>query len=53
LIIGQRLVRKLHPCYSLRDASYTENQEIKDFIKNYNQLHSKKLQFDGKLPVPV
>ena len=53
LIIWQRLVRKLHSCYSLKEANYSEKQEIEDFIKKYNDTHSKKLNFDWKIPIPT
>jgi len=53
LIIWQRLVRRLHSCYTYKDANMAEKAEIEEFIKKYNEIKSKKLIFDWKLPQAV
>ncbi len=54
LIIGQRLVRRLHTCKNRRPANMAESQEVKEVLK---RLHDIKryldINFDGKLPQAV
>lgn len=50
LIIGQRLVRKLHTCATKREATLPEQQEIKEAVKSINEIDpTRKAAFDGNV----
>jgi type IV pilus assembly protein PilB len=53
LVIWQRLVRKLHSCFTRRDANMAEEMEIKDFIKRYKDVKQKTIKFNWKVPEPT
>lgn len=48
LVVGQRLVRKLHTCATKREATLPEQQEIKEAIRSIKQVDpTRKVDFDG------
>lgn len=50
LVIGQRLVRKLHTCATKREATLPEQQELKDVVRTINSIDPRrKVEFDGNL----
>ncbi len=50
LVIGQRLVRKLHTCATKREATLPEQQEMKDVVQTINQIDpTRKVSFDGNV----
>ncbi len=54
LIVGQRLVRKLHSCATKREATLPEQQEIKEAIKSIGEIDpTHKLSFDGNIRTAV
>lgn len=54
LIIGQRLVRKLHTCATKREATLPEAQEIKEAIRAINEVApTQKASFDGNVRTAV
>ncbi|MCR5412326.1 MAG: hypothetical protein K6E76_05085 [Patescibacteria group bacterium] len=53
MILGQRLVRKLCPqCRTKRKASYAEDQQIKEVIKNLTNLGVKVPEYTGEIFEP-
>ena len=53
MILGQRLVRKLCPqCRGKRKASYAEDQQIKEVIKNLTNLGVKVPEYTGEIFEP-
>ena len=54
LVIGQRLLRKLHKCKSTRPGSMWEIQEVEHAIKTIkNIVPRKKINFEGQFANPV
>jgi hypothetical protein len=54
LIVGQRLLRKLHTCGTLQETTLGENEEIKAMLRSIQQVAPQKAPaFDGKMFVPV
>lgn len=50
LVIGQRLVRKLHSCATQREATLPEQQELKEAVKTINEVDpTRKVAFDGNV----
>lgn len=50
LVIGQRLVRKLHTCATKREATLPEQQEIKEAIRRIQEVDpTRKIDFDGHI----
>lgn len=50
MIIGQRLVRKLHTCATKREGTLPEQQDIKEAIRVINQIDPTRiLSFDGNV----
>lgn len=48
LVIGQRLVRKLHTCATKREATLPEKQEINEVIRHIREMDpTRKIDFDG------
>lgn len=54
LVVGQRLLRKLHNCTSKRHANIAENEEVKDAIKKIQDVRKRvKLPYTGMIPQPT
>lgn len=54
MIIGQRLVRRLHSCMTYRDASMAEAAEVKSVIRTIKDISpNTEVSFDGKVPEAV
>ena len=54
MIIGQRLVRKLHSCSTWRDAELAESEEIKAITRGIADVSPRTpITFNGKLPHAV
>jgi len=54
LVIGQRLVRKLHTCATKREATLPELQEIKEAVRSINEVDpTRKPDFDGNIRTAV
>ncbi len=54
LIVGQRLVRKLHTCATKREATLPESQEIKEAVRSINEIApTRKASFDGNVRTAV
>lgn len=50
LVIGQRLVRKLHTCATKREATLPEQQELKEAVMKINEVDpTRKATFDGNV----
>ncbi|MBS8121455.1 GspE/PulE family protein [Candidatus Vampirococcus lugosii] len=53
LVIGQRLLRKLHTCKNNRKAKLAEEEDIKQNLKSMKDINKNiKETFDGYVPLP-
>ncbi len=55
LVIGQRLVKKLHDCHTTRQANFAEYNDVEEHIRKIKDvsLTYKDLSFNGELPNPT
>ncbi len=54
LIVGQRLLRKLHTCSTMREASTAESHEIKAMMATMHDIAPRmELTFDERVPHAV